>query len=390
METINEYGTIHIEPYYGSLGSMLKRFDRYARRDCFQGQTVEEFELWRKDARKLLAHLLGVDKLERPAKLEYDLLESTELPGGIVREKLLLQTDNEGLQGNPFMQDFQENPARPLTGNRKKAYMPVYILIPPKERIKGVFLALPGHRGAGKYSVAGRYDIPAVKEKIDFFHYDYGMKLCELGYVAVCPDCRGFGERRDEVLFGDTADKFIAGSCRNLANMAIPMGLTVIGLCVYDYMVLIDYLYERGEWDLTKLGCLGFSGGGMQTMYLSALDDRISQSVISGYFYGFRDSLMILNDNCSCNYVPGLWEHFDMGDILSLFAPKPVLIQSCRNDHLNGPRGLVNVTEQLAILKNNYALFGAIERIVHDIREGEHCFHVEPLAGVLATFQKYI
>ena len=30
-----------------------------------------------------------------------------------------------------------------------------------------------------------------------------------------------------------------------------------------------------------KIGCIGFSGGGMQTLWLSAMDDRIGISVIS-------------------------------------------------------------------------------------------------------------
>ena len=56
--------------------------------------------------------------------------------------------------------------------------------------------------------------------------------------------------------------------------------------------------------------------------------------------------------------VPHLWEHFDMGDIASLIAPRPLLIQSCRDDNLNGPRGLRNVQEQVDIVRKIYALYG--------------------------------
>ena len=38
-----------------------------------------------------------------------------------------------------------------------------------------------------------------------------------------------------------------------------------------------------------------------------------------------------------------------MGDIASLIAPRPLWVQSCRDDRLNGPRGVVNVEEQVAI-----------------------------------------
>jgi dienelactone hydrolase len=275
-----------------------------------------------------------------------------------------------------------------------ETYMPMYILIPPKT--DGVdkpacFIAPPGHQGAGKYSVAGCSEIPAVKEMIEFYNYDYGLQLAKLGYVAICPDCRGFGERRDESLQIDGDEKaFLTSTCYQLGHMAEPLGQTVIGMNTWDLMRLIDYIYERNEWRLDTLGCLGFSGGGMQTLWLSALDDRIKQVVISGYMYGYRDSLLILNENCSCNYVPHLWEHLDMGDIGALIAPRPLMIQSCREDHLNGPRGLINVFEQMDILKKAYELYGKTHLVVHDIRDGRHCWHGNALKDTLEEFKRDI
>ena len=68
-----------------------------------------------------------------------------------------------------------------------------------------------------------------------------------------------------------------------------------------------------------------------------------------------------------------------MGDIASLIAPRPLAVQSCRGDHLNGPRGLANVTEQLDIVRNAYRLYGEEKYPIHDVREGEHCWHEEVL-----------
>ena len=216
-----------------------------------------------------------------------------------------------------------------------------------------------------------------MKKSIEQFQYDYGLRLARRGYVTLCPDCRGFGERRDEGLQGDAPEQFLNSTCFQLAHMAEPLGQTVIGMCTWDFMRLIDYIYERGEWDTAELGCVGFSGGGMQTLWLSALDVRIKKVIISGYFYGYEDSLLVLNGNCSCNYVPGLWKRVDMGDIASLIAPRPLAVQSCREDHLNGARGLRNVYEQLETVRKAYGLFGEEDRLVHDIREGGHCFHPE-------------
>ena len=235
-------------------------------------------------------------------------------------------------------------------------------------------------QGGGKYSVAGCYDIPAVRDKIEFYHYDYGMQMAKHGFVALCPDCRGFGERRDEALRNQEDEKaFLTGTCFHLAHMAEALGETVIGMCTWDVTRLIDYVYERGQWNTDTLGVMGFSGGGMQTLWAAALDERIRRAIISGYLYGYKDSLLILNGNCSCNYVPQLWQHFDMGDIAALIAPRPLAIQSCQNDHLNGPRGMANVLEQLETVRKAYRLYGNMKYPFHDVRDGEHCWHEEIL-----------
>lgn len=343
---------IQLDRYYPTLPAMQRKYDHLARKEYFRGSSAAEFENWRTQTRTRLRQLLGLDLMET-CPLCPQILEEITLPGDILRQKVLLQTEPD-------------------------VYMPVYILIPARqEEHSRVFLCPPGHQGAGKYSVAGLREIPAVAKAIDFYNYDYGLQLAQRGHVALCPDCRGFGERRDPDKQSDKTDDFLTGTCYQLAHMAEPLGMTVIGMLVWDLQRLIDYVEQRGEWPMEKLSCLGFSGGGMQTLWLSALDDRIRMSVISGYLYGYKDSLLTLCGNCSCNYVPNLWRYYDMGDIASLIAPRPLVVQSCRGDHLNGPRGLQNVTEQLEIVRSAYELYHAADRIRHDVCEGGHRFHSE-------------
>jgi len=344
-----------IEACYGSLSSMLRKFDRFARQDCFRGQSVEEFEEWREKTRRLLSGLLGLEKMEECDLHPITMEEAVTLPDGIRREHIRIQTEPD-------------------------IWMTMYLLIPadadPNTRL---FLCPPGHNGAGKYTVAGLGEYGAIKEKIEQYQYDYGMQLAKKGFVAVCPDCRGFGERREEVADAKDPVLGLKGDCYWLAHMGEPLGIPVAGMLVWDLMRLIDYLELRNEWDTEHIGCLGFSGGGMQTLYLAALDERIQYAVISGYMYGFRDALLTLNRNCSCNYIPHLWEHLDMGDIASLIAPRPLVIQSCRQDRLNGPRGIVNAVEQAAVIEKAYRLCHAEKLPFHDICEGGHQWHGERL-----------
>ncbi len=350
---------------YGTLPSMLKKFDRYARKDAFQGHTAEEFEAWRQEMRALLKGLLGWEKMEtcplEPVTEDMVLLYN----GDIRREHIRIQVEPE-------------------------VWMPMYLLIPAKAGPKTpVILCPPGHNGAGKYTVAGYEGCEAVTEKIRHYHYDYGLQAAKLGYVAVCPDCRGFGERRERLSDAWSPDTAMGGDCYWLAHMGEPLGIPVAGMLTWDLTRALDHLTERGNWDTEHIGCLGFSGGGMQTLWLTALDDRVSWAGISGYLYGYRDALLIENRNCSCNYVPHLWEHLDMGDIASLIAPRPLWIQSCRDDRLNGPRGIVNAVEQVDIVRAAYDLFAAGDRLEHEICGGPHQWHGEHLGPFLNGFLKF-
>ncbi len=343
-----------IDTCYGTLSSMLRKYDKYARKDCFTGHTKEEFESWRETSLEMLKGLLGLEKMEK-SSLNPVTEEVRILPGNIKREHVRIQVEPD-------------------------VWMPMYLLIPLSANSRTrLFLCPPGHNGAGKYTVAGVRSYRQVEEKIRQYHYDYGMQLAELGYVAVCPDSRGFGERRENP--ESTRDPIWAlkGDCRLLAHMGEPLGIPVAGMLAWDLMRAVDYLEWRGQWDVGHAGCMGFSGGGMQTMWISALDNRIKLAVISGYLYGCRDALLAMNENCSCNYVPHLWEHLDMGDIASLIAPKPLLVQSCSEDRLNGQRGLANVLEQVNIIKKAYEVYGARDNFVHDICRGGHQWHGEHL-----------
>ena len=353
----------HIDTYYTSLASMQKKFDKFARKNGFVANSVKEFEAWKENTRKILYDLFGMDKFE-PCALHAERKDVCMMEDGIRRESYLLEVEEDVFM--PFYSLFPEE--------GKQRYHKDGDTVKP-----ACALALHGHSGGGKESVAGRREILAIADAIDKFQYDYGLKLAKSGYITICPDARGYGSRREAALQKDEESAYLNGACFQLSHMAEPLGMTVMGMLTYDLMRLVDYIEKRGEFDMTKLLCVGFSGGGMQTLMLAAMDDRIKECVISGYMYGYKDSLLTLNGNCSCNYVPHLWEHVDMGDIGALIAPRKAVVQSCKADHLNGPRGLVNALEQVAIMKKAYALFNKEECLIHDIREGGHCFHPEVL-----------
>lgn len=326
--------------------ALLDRFDRQARSLGLRAQRAEDLEGWRATLRARLAELIGLGTFQRcPLDPHEDAPVACD---GYTRTRVTIAVE-------PGMR------------------MPLYALVPagmrPGER-RPVVIAPHGHGGGGKESVAGRAELPEIAGAIARYRYDYGVQLVRDGYVVLCPDGRGFGERRERVMLpeGDV----LGGSCRVLNNMAMPLGQTVTGMWVWDLMRLADYAGERADCDASRMGCAGLSGGGLQTLWLAALDERVRCAVVSGYFYGYKDALLRLSQNCSCNYVPGLWQLADMGDIGALIAPRPLLLESGRFDPLNGERGLENVAEQLEIARRAYELAGVPERIAHSVFEGEH------------------
>ena len=351
--------TVHIETYYEDEPALRARLKREGRKAAFAGKTPADFEAWKVATRARLYDVLGLSLMDR-ASIEVRELGRVQIAGGIVRTYALLQVERD-------------------------VWMPFYLLEPscPKldERgLKRCYICPHGHQGAGAASIAGVTGVPAVDDAVRKFNYDYGLRLARMGYMAVCPDARGWGYRRDWKGQGDDETSYLRGTCLNQARMAEPLGLSVAGLNAWDNMRLIDYLEARGDIAMDDLGCFGFSGGGYMTLYLAALDPRVRKAFVSGYLYGVDDSLLHLNGNCSCNYTPGLWRLLDMGDVASLIAPRPLLVQSCEEDHLNGARGLTNVDEQLDIVRDAYELLGCGEGLRHEVCPGGHHLGVTHLA----------
>lgn len=394
---------------YPTLPSILRKYERYGRKDYFRGQSAEEFMTWRMRSRAMLWELLGLEKMDMGAldpEIDEVVLLSSKRADGRIEASADAQYRSVRLDGSENKADsVRTESAEAWTHDTICRYhvllrtepditLSAYLLVPASASADTpVFLCPPGHNGAGKYTVAGVRGARAIEESIEKYNYDFGWQLARLGYVAFCPDVRGFGERRE--MLEDTRELPLAmkGDCYWLAHMGEPIGIPVLGMLSWDLMRCVDFLQEytitkdeklrhltdgahtdseARRWNPERIIAFGFSGGAMQSLYLSVLDERIHASFLSGYMYGFRDSLLQMNRNCSCNYVPHLMEHFDMGDIASLIAPRRLMIQSCREDRLAGTRGLTNVQEQVDIIRANYAVTGIAEHVQQDIEDGPH------------------
>ena len=184
--------------------------------------------------------------------------------------------------------------------------MPVYILLP-----KGATGPLPtvvafhGH-GYGVKDIVGLWEDGGERDEPDGYHKDFGVALCRAGFAVAAPEISGFGERQTDFSHLERGQG-APSTCTHMAMLAFHLGSSVVGIRVRDGLRLVDYLETRPEFDTSRLGAMGISGGGMHTFFSTCMDERIRACVISGYYSTFEHSILAMS-HCPCNYVPGLAE----------------------------------------------------------------------------------
>ncbi len=144
--------------------------------------------------------------------------------------------------------------------------------------------------------------------------------LARRGFLILTYDPFGQGERA------------VSGNGHSECFRAAPAGLVNLSFMVWDTIRGLDYLLARGDVDPERIGCTGASGGGLNTLYAAAVDERIRVAVPVVYLTSFEEFLKTKIDHCPCSHLPGLLQFADMGDILALLAPRPALLFAARDD----------------------------------------------------------
>ena len=338
----------HFSRFFTNERALDRHFKERALSGRFRGSGRAAALAWQKKARAKLTSLLGLQHFKRCAP-SAKKLRSVQLDG-LTREEWLFQSERD-------------------------VWVPFYLFVPEQRAAKTPLIVCPhGHGSAGKWAPGGRHDVAEMPAVIARYNYDYGLALARLGFITACPDARGFGERREPSRQNDRAvpSLLTSESCHELTLAGAPLGLTVQGMWTWDLIALLDLLSRDRRIDAGRIGCAGFSGGGLQTLNLAAIDTRVKAAVISGYFYGVREALLVMNSNCMCNLVPGLWEHFDVGDIAALIAPRALCVETGSDDFHNGRSKLANVRSQVAVARKLFTALSAGGNFEHVVFKGPH------------------
>jgi dienelactone hydrolase len=291
--------------------------------------------------------------------------------------------------------------------------VPAYVLVPKRAgaaRAPGI-VALHDHGG---FYFWGKEKLLALDDEhpvlADFKRQYYGgnsiaTDLARAGYVVVVIDMFYWGERR-MVLDDDpsewrdrprsiTADQVAAFNRRSSANEQLAArtlyaaGITWAGVMYWDDIRTLDYLASRPEVDPARIGCVGLSMGGLRTIHLAALDDRIKAAVAVGWMTSFPPQLQrhVRNTIGFTKLVPGLYRHLDYPDVASLAAPTPLLVINGSKDALFEPSGVTASFDKLAAC---YKKAGAPDHLRTRLYDTPHEFNREMQTEAWAWLAKHL
>jgi cephalosporin-C deacetylase-like acetyl esterase len=213
------------------------------------------------------------------------------------------------------------------------------------------------------------------------------LNLVMKGFIVLAIDPIGQGERLQ--YFNADKGESIIGSSTKEHSYPSPqvflIGKSVARYFIWDGIRGIDYLISRKEVDPKRIGVHGLSGGGTQTAYISALDERVAASAPAGFITSSRRLMESIGvQDGEQNFYHGISSGIDHADFIEIRAPKPTLIMATTRDFFS----IQGSRETFKEVKRIYELFGKPENIEITEDDFEHGYTKKNREAMYAFFQK--
>jgi dienelactone hydrolase len=333
--------------------------------------------------------LIRAGRLQRSRRQRFEAIKTKadlEDLQGSLRQAFL-----QGLDGLPEKAGV---PAVTTTGRIEDADYSVEKLV--YESLPGYFVSALLYRPKGVggpmpavLSPCGHSPVGKAADDYQILH----VNLAKRGFVVLTFDPVGQGERSQ---FWD-ADKrrsrfnLACGEHAVLGNPLYLLGTNLARYRIWDAMRGIDYLASLPEVDPKRIGCVGNSGGGTLTAYVTALDPRVAASAICCYITTLprRMANRIEADPSSdpeqdpFGFVD---EGIDHAGLLALCAPRPTLIGSALLDFFS----IEGARESFAEGKKLYEAAGLGDRIAQVEAPGKHGLSLPLREAVYGWFGRWL
>ncbi len=241
--------------------------------------------------------------------------------------------------------------------NQHQDRLPLYLLLPkrPAGQRLPAMLALHQTVAIGKDEPVGLGNRVNLK---------YGQELARRGYVVAAPDYPSFGEYP----YDFKKSGYASGTMKGIVN----------------HMRAVDLLVSRPEVDAERIGVIGHSLGGHNSMFVGVFDQRLKVVVSSCGWTPFHDYYGgKIAGWTSDRYMPRLRDvyqlnpdrvPFDFYEVVAALAPRAFFSNSPLND---ANFDVVGVRKAIAAVQPVYALFGAADRLQVRYPDSAHDFPPE-------------
>jgi dienelactone hydrolase len=247
--------------------------------------------------------------------------------------------------------------------------VPAYLLIPQGtgEKLPAV-LCLHQTVKTGKAEPAGLGQSENLR---------YAVHLAERGYVTLAPDYPSFGEYE----YDFARSGYRSGSMK----------------AVWNNMRAVDLLQSLPEVDRERIGCIGHSLGGHNTMFTAAFDTRIKALVSNCGFTSFPKYYGgNLKGWTSDRYMPriaSVYElkparmPFDFSEVVAAFAPRAFLASAPLHDDNFEVSGVRDVMKAALPV---YQLLGAPDKLTANYPDCGHDFPPEARRIAYAWLDRWL
>jgi len=294
---------------------------------------------WEQDKQKLIENLRfasSIDLLKTDAPLNAQVFGAVEYDCFVV-EKVI----------------FQSLPGFYVTGN----------LYRPKDTSKKypAILNPHGHWTHGRFETK---DLARVPQRC--------ANLAMRGMVAFIYDMIGFNDATQ--VSHDMKGQFAPVN----ANRIVPEGVYAGILAEYDKwnvgrfslqlnnsLKAVDFVASLPYVDANRIGCTGCSGGGTQTYFLTALDQRIRAAA------PINMASTLMQGGCICENQAFLRTEYNNIDYTMTIAPRPLFLSGSDGDWT------VHAQEvEFPAVEKVYRLYGAEEKFSHFYQSAPHCYNL--------------
>jgi len=288
------------------------------------------------------------------------------------------------------------------------------------EKLPG-FLGLHDHGGYkyyGKEKITAPKNAPEVMKDYQENYYGgraWASELAKRGYVVFVPDMFLWGSRKiliedlpewlpnwylrpdeldglknpvDSVEYIEAYNAYAGHAESDIAKTFTEAGMAWPAVAIYDDMRAVDFLLTQPDVDAENIGCAGLSGGGLRTVFLSSMDERIKCSCCVGFMSTSAEfAFYKIYTHTWMMYIPGLSNLMDFTDLYSMHGKKPAMVLYDIDDPLYTQKGQEDADRRL---KDIYAKMGAPELYSGRFFPGPHKFDVEMQETAFEFFDKWL